>query len=128
MNGPLFLDFDQIMRLHCSLIDAYGGADGIRDRGLLLSALEQPRAMFGGAYLHGDVFEMAAAYLFHIVSNHPFIDGNKRVGAASAVVFLELNGIEIQADEDGLYDITIAAATGRADKATIAAFFRERVE
>ena len=127
MDRPRFLDLDQVMRLHRSLIDAYGGADGTRDAGLLISALEQPAAMFDGAYLHTDLFEMAAAYLFHIVSNHPFIDGNKRTGSASAIVFLELNGVVIEADEEGLVDITIAVASGKAQKPEIAAFFRDRV-
>lgn len=126
MADPVFLHVDQVLRLHRSLIEAYGGADGTRDVGLLLSALEQPRATFAGSYLHVDLFEMAAAYLFHVVSNHPFIDGNKRTGAASAIVFLELNAVEIEADEDGLYDITIAVASGKADKAGVATFFRER--
>ncbi|MEQ9097085.1 MAG: type II toxin-antitoxin system death-on-curing family toxin [Phycisphaerales bacterium] len=126
MVDPVFLHVDQVLRLHRSLIKAYGGADGTRDVGLLLSALEQPRATFAGSYLHADLFEMAAAYLFHVVSNHPFIDGNKRTGAASAIVFLEVNGVEIEADEDGLYDITVAVASGKADKAEVAVFFRER--
>lgn len=69
---------------------------------------------------------MAAAYLFQIVSNHPFINGNKRTGSASAIVFLELNGIEIEADQEGLVDITIAVASGRAQMPEVAAFFRDR--
>jgi death-on-curing protein len=125
--GPVFLDVDQVIRLHRGLIEAYGGVDGIRDPGLLTSALEQPRSMFDGLYLHADLFEMAAAYLFHVVNNHPFIDGNKRTGSASAIIFLELNGVEIEADEDGLIDITIAVASGKARKPEVAAFFRDRV-
>lgn len=127
MADPLFLTLDQVLRLHRSLIEAYGGADGTRDTGLLLSALAQPAASFSGQPLHGDLFEMAAAYLFHIVSNHPFIDGNKRTGSASAIVFLELNGIEIDADEEGLVDITVAVASGKAHKPEVAAFLRDRV-
>lgn len=126
MTEPIFLELDHVLRLHHTLIEVYGGADGTRDTGLLLSALEQPRARFDGAYLHADLFEMAAAYMFHIVSNHPFIDGNKRTGAASAIIFLELNGIETEADEDGLIDITLAVATGKVEKLEIATFFRDR--
>lgn len=126
MADRVLLTLDQILRLHRSLINAYGGADGTRDMGLLVSALAQPAASFGGQALHADLFEMASAYLFHIVSNHPFIDGNKRTGSASAIVFLELNGVEIDADEDGLIDITIAVASGKAGKPEIAAFFRDR--
>lgn len=76
--SPLFLDLNQIIRLHTQLIDRYGGQSGIRDTGLLQSAIAMPRAGFGETYLHKDLFEMAAAYLFHLVQNHPFLDGNKR--------------------------------------------------
>jgi death-on-curing protein len=126
MTEPIFLELGRVLQLHRILIEVYGGADGTRDTGLLISALEQPRTRFDGSYLHADLFEMAAAYMFHIVSNHPFIDGNKRTGAASAIIFLEINGIEIEADEDGLIDITLAVATGKTEKPDIAAFFRER--
>ena len=121
---PIFLDLDKIHRLHISLVETYGGTLGTRDEGLLESAISQPRAMFAGSYLHEFPFEMAAAYLFHIVQNHPFLDGNKRTGAAAAIVFLSMNDIDIAADEDGLIDITLATATGKADKAVIAEFFR----
>jgi len=126
VTDPVFLTLDQVLRLHSRLITAYGGADGTRDMGLLVSALSQPSASFGGQPLHVDLFEMAAAYLFHIVSNHPFIDGNKRTGSASTIVFLELNGFELMADEEGLVDITIAVASGEAQKAEVAAFFQDR--
>lgn len=85
-----------------------------------------PRASFGGNWLHIDLFEMAAAYLFHLVQNHAFIDGNKRIGAASAIVFLSLNDIEIEADEDGLVELTLKVACGSAAKPEIAEFFRSR--
>jgi len=70
---------------------------------------------------------MAAAYLFHLVRNHPFVDGNKRTAVAAAIVFLDLNGISIEVDEDGLVEITLRAAEGRATKRELADFFRERV-
>jgi len=124
MATPLFLDLDHTLRLHRSLIEHYGGADGIRDIGLLHSAIAMPQAAYGGEYLHRDLFEMAAAYLFHIVQNHPFLDGNKRTGAASAIVFLTLNDIEIDNDEQGLVDLTLSVATSQAGKAEIAEFFR----
>lgn len=75
---PLFLDRDRVLRTHMSLIERYGGSAGLRDVGLLHSAIAMPQASFGGEFLHKDVFEMASAYLFHIVQNHPFFDGNKR--------------------------------------------------
>lgn len=81
---------------------------------------------YGGAYLHADIHEMAAAYLYHLVQNHPFLDGNKRIGAAAAIVFLAINDIEIEADEDGLVELTLSVAEGKAGKGDIAQFFRTR--
>jgi death-on-curing protein len=123
---PLFLDIDQVLRIHLSLIEQYGGAPGVRDIGLLHAAIAVPQASFGGEPLHKDLFEMAAAYLYHIVQNHPFVDGNKRTGAAAAVIFLAMNDVDIEADEDGLVEVTLAVARGELGKAAIAAFFRQR--
>jgi death-on-curing protein len=125
MMLPLFLDIDRVMRTHSSLIEHYGGSDGIRDVGLLHSAIAMPQASFGGQLLHKDTFEMAAAYLYHIVQNHPFIEGNKRTGAAAAIIFLAMNDIEIEADEDGLVELTLAVAKGEVGKQQIAEFFRK---
>jgi death-on-curing protein len=121
---PIFLSLDQVLRLHNNLIEVYGGDAGTRDLGLLQSAIAMPQSTFDGTFLHTDLFEMGAAYLFHIVQNHPFGDGNKRTGAASAIIFLRLNGISIKADEAGLVEITLQTATGKADKSEIAEFFR----
>jgi len=126
MAAPVFLDMDRVIRTHRSLIEAYGGIDGIRDAGLLHSAIAMPQASFGGQYLHADLFEMAAAYLYHIVQNHPFLDGNKRTGAASAIIFLAMNEWELEADEDGLVEMTLSVACGTVDKTEIAEFFRYR--
>jgi death on curing protein len=119
-----FLRLEDILRLHAAQVDLYGGQHGVRDPGLLESALAQPQATFGGTFLHHDLFEMAAAYLFHIVQNHPFLDGNKRAGAVAALVFLDLNGIEVDASEGSLYDLTMTVATGKAGKPEIAEYFR----
>ena len=73
---PQFLDLDRVLRTHRSLIEHYGGTEGLRDAALLHSAVAMPQASFAGEFLHKDVFEMAAAYLYHIVQNHPFLDGN----------------------------------------------------
>ncbi len=78
--------------------------------------------------MHGDLFSMAAAYMFHLVQNHPFVDGNKCVGAAAGIIFLALNGVELAADEDGLVELTMAVARGEVDKAAIAKFFRARAQ
>ncbi len=127
MSEPRFLTVDEVLRAHRSLIDVYGGSHGLRDEGLFRSALAMPEAWFGGQYLHGDLFEMAAAYLFHLVQNHPFLDGNKRIGATAAVLFLGMNHIRIEADEAGLVDITLLTAQGKCAKPEIAEFFRQRV-
>jgi len=120
-----FLYLDDLAAIHRDQIERYGGEMGIRDVGLLESALAQPRATFGGEFLHRDIFEMAAAYLFHVVKNHPFLDGNKRAGAVAAIVFLALNDVVLEADEAGLEAITLAVACGRADKKQVAEFFRK---
>lgn len=122
---PLFLDIEHVLRVHVSLIERYGGAQGVRDVGLLHSAIAMPQASFGGEFLHKGLFEMAAAYLFHIVQNHPFIDGNKRTGAASALIFLAINGTDVEADEEGLVEITLAVAQGYAGKQQVSEFFRK---
>lgn len=84
-----------------------------------------PSATYGDEFLHTDVFEMAAAYLFHLVKNHPFIDGNKRVGAVAALVFLLMNGYECTAEEENFAEMVIAAARGELDKADVAVFLKK---
>lgn len=120
-----FLSLAEVLEIHRDQVERYGGKTGIRDLGLLQSAIAMPAAGFGGRYLHDDLFEMAAAYLFHIVRNHPFVDGNKRTGAVAALVFLSLNGVEIQAGEDIFEQTVRAVAEGKMDKSAIAGFFRE---
>jgi death-on-curing protein len=119
-----FLSVEDVLTLHADQVEMYGGDQGVRDLGLLESAVAQPQAAFGGQILHAFPFGMAAAYLFHIVQNHPFLDGNKRTGAVAALVFLDLNEIEIDAPKGSLYDLTLSVATGQAGKAEIAEFFR----
>lgn len=123
--SPLFLELDQITHMHQSLIETYGGSDGIRDMGLLQSALSTPKAMYAEQFLHESLFEMAAAYLFHIVKNHPFVDGNKRTASASAIVFLALNDITIENDETGLVDIILSTIANESGKPEIAEFFQK---
>src|SRR5213592_216486 len=124
--APTFLSLDEVLEIHCDQLARYGGAAGIRDLGLLQSALAQPQATFGGQFLHADLFEMAAAYLFHLVQNHPFVDGNKRVGTVAAIVFLRLNGYSLTAAEDAYADLVLAVAQGQADKEQIALFLRQQ--
>lgn len=123
--APDFLTLADILAIHRDQIARYGGIEGVRDAGLLDSAVAMPRATFDGAYLHADLFELAAALLFHLTCNHPFMDGNKRVGAAAALVFLELNGQRVVASQEDLAELVLAVARGKCDKQEIAAFLRE---
>jgi death-on-curing protein len=123
--NPRFLTEDGVLEIHHDLIKRFGGSDGLRDRNMLLSAVEMPKASFGGQFLHEDLFEMAAAYLFHLVQNHPFVDGNKRTGASVAVVFLDANGIELVADKVDYGDLVLEVAQGQLDKTAIANFLRQ---
>lgn len=125
---PEFLTLDEVIAIHRDQIERYGGALGVRDWGLLKSAVAMPAASFGGQFLHSDLCEMAAAYLFHIVSNHPFIDGNKRVGTAAADVFLTLNQLRFIADQDELADLVLSVAQGTTGKSAVAEFFRRDVK
>jgi death-on-curing protein len=122
---PNVLGVEDVLSIHADQVASYGGDHGVRDLGLLDSALAQPRATFGGTFLHKDLFEMAAAYLFHIVQNHPFLDGNKRTGVVAALLFLDFNAIEIDAPEGSIYDLTASVATGQAGKQQIAEFLRK---
>jgi death on curing protein len=121
----VFLSLDQVLRIHCHQIEAYGGSGAIRDLGLLESALETPASGLGEDYFHKGIHEMAAAYLFHITQNHPFVDGNKRVGAACCGYFLYLNGFELDADPDAFADLVLAVAAGKADKKKAAGFLKK---
>ncbi|MEJ2169032.1 MAG: type II toxin-antitoxin system death-on-curing family toxin [Desulfobacterales bacterium] len=119
-----FLSLAEVLAIHKDQITRYGGAPGIRDMALLKSALGIPQATYGGEFLHADIFEMAAGYLFHIVKNHPFADGNKRVGAVAALVFLDLNGFDLHASEDDFAEMVLAPARGEMSKSQVAVFMR----
>lgn len=119
MKAIRFLTLSEILLIAQNQINLYGGAFAIRDSSLLSSALAMPEASFEGAYLHKSLFEMAAAYIYHLTQNHPFVDGNKRVGLAAGLVFLELNCIHVKDPDGKLYRMMIRVATGKADKAAI---------
>jgi death-on-curing protein len=121
---PVFLTLSDVIDIHTDQIRRHGGSPEIRDVGLLGSARGMPKAGFGGEYLHSDIFEMAAAYLYHIVSNHPFVDGNKRTGAVSAIVFLILNGYQLKCREEDLEQLVLGIAKGEHPKHTAADFLR----
>jgi death-on-curing protein len=115
-----------VLEIHAAQIAEHGGDPGLRDEGLLDSALTQPMAAFGGQYLHEDLFTMAAAYLFHLANNHAFVDGNKRTGLAAALVFLDANGFEIDDEGTELADMVLEMVEEKRDKAWVADELRRR--
>ena len=116
MGEVLLILQDQIRR--------YGGAYGVRDPDLLSSALAMPSASFEGKYLHKDLYDQGAAYAFHICQNHPFIDGNKRTALATALVFLSLNGIELEDPNQELYGLMMEVSGKGIPKSDISATFK----
>ncbi len=120
-----FLSQRAVLAFHARQLELYGGLRGVRDEGLLQSALAQPCATFDAEYLHRDVWAMAAAYGFHLCCNHPFLDGNKRVATVAMLTFLRVNGQNVRYDEAELYLTVMALAAGKLDKPTLAQWLRE---
>ncbi len=120
----IFLTLIEVMSIHQDQIENYGGSLGVRDQGMLEGALAQSESSFGGAYLHPDIYSMAAAYLYHIAMNHPFVDGNKRVATVSSLVFLEFNGYELDVSENLLEETVLKVASGNMGKNELTEFFR----
>ena len=120
-----FLTTMEIIEMHDNLINQFGGKYGIRDHGLLESAIFQPQAFFAGKYLHTNIYEMAEAYMFHIIKNHPFIDGNKRTGTLAAIVFMENNDYQIKPTFKDLYQLAIDTANSKLSKQKISKFFKK---
>jgi death-on-curing protein len=120
-----FLDQEDILLIHHNQIELYGGQAGIRDQALLESAISQPQITFGEEFLHKDIYEMAAAYLFHLVQDHPFIDGNKRTGIMTAMIFLDFHQIELNCTNDELEEMVLNLAAGKVSKSEAALFFEK---
>jgi death-on-curing protein len=123
VSEPSFLTVAQVELLHQKSISRFGGAPGVRDRGLFESAIIQPRHTF--YYANGDLFDIAAAYAYHIAQAQACFDGNKRTGVAAAFLFLELNAISTDFDSVPLYEAMIAVAEKRMDKPQLAQLLRE---
>jgi len=113
---PKFVSKSMVLSIHARQIERFGGTPGVRDEGLLESALAQPKATFGGQFLHPTISEQAAAYLYHIAMNHPFIDGNKRTAFAVTDTFLRLNGCALNLTDDEVYDLVMRVARGTMTK------------
>ena len=125
---PDFLTVEDVLDIHQDVLETFGGEAGVRDLGLLESAVAQPSTSFDGVYLHNNLFLMAAAYLFHLTQNHALIDGNKRTGLVAALTFLRINGVSMPPDLDIVYDLTIGVATGTQTKADVATEFQRLAE
>lgn len=121
---PAFLTLKEVMDIHDEMVRRYGGKRGIRDSALLESSITMPRSGIVGQYLHNSLFEMAAAYLFHFSRNRPFFAANDRTAVTAALVFLRVNGYEVQGPAQELQDLVNAVVQHKADKEIIAWFFR----
>lgn len=124
MSAPLFLTLAEVIEIHADQIRRYGGQGGVRDFGLLESALAQPEASFAGTWLHQSLDDMASAYAYHLCQNHPFIDGNKRTALASALVFLELNGVSVRDPKGLLENAMLHIASGTMTKSAFVQLLR----
>ena len=125
MKDVVFIEKDHILRLHELAILNYGGTEVIRDEGLVDSAIYQPMATFGGEFLHASIFEMAAAYFFHISQNQGFADGNKRTGFLALFAFLRLNGYDLTIPDNYLWPVLLSVARGEKDKSELALFLSQ---
>jgi death on curing protein len=123
-----FLTLEDVLALHDELIQRYGGTPGLRDAGLLEAALAMPQAGFSSQYFHEFPHEMAAAYLFHLARNHAFIDGNKRVALACAILFFKINHVSYSITEEEAVKLTLGTASGNMDKSAVKAFFQKHLK
>lgn len=120
-----FIPNDVVLTIHTDLLQRYGGRPGVRDPGLLDSALAQPKMTVGGKFVHRTLFDKAAAYGYHVCKNHSFVDGNKRVAFVLMDIFLQKNGWEIVAHEEEAYAKLMALASGKLTKAELASWLKE---
>lgn len=123
-----YITVDQAIQVHDGLVKQHGGLQGIRDIGLLTSAMEMPKSAFDGQHMYPTLFDKAAAYLFYIAKNHPFFDGNKRTAAFVALLFLRMNDCKIILDEMQYELLVIGTAEGLISKAQISVFFKKSFE
>lgn len=128
MQTPKFISCSLAVTIHYEQVETLGGTAGIRDIGLLESALAQPQTTFGGELLHPTLYEQAAAYLFHLSRNHPFIDGNKRTALAIMITFLSLNQHQLTLSQDETYTLVMGVAQGDISKAELATFLEQQIQ
>ena len=123
----VYLSLEQIVQIHQAQIGKFGGATGLRDRGAVEAAVARPAMTFGGEDLYPDLAAKTAALMHSLVMNHPFVDGNKRVGAAAAEFFLILNGSELDASDSEFEEVTLAVARGEMGVEPLTIWFRQRI-
>jgi death-on-curing protein len=121
------LTVEIVLEIHDEALKNFGGSLGIRGEGLLASAVFAPQSRFRGKSPYADIVEIAAAYLFYLCKNHPFVDGNKRTALAAAIVFLRLNGIETKPDSQDWEKLALDVAASRIDRATTTARLRKLI-
>ncbi len=118
---------EQIKMLHTALIERYGGEDGLRDEGMLDSALNAPFQTFSGNELYPDLLSKAARLAFGLIANHPFIDGNKRIGTHAMLIFLRLNNVELEYEDDDLIALILGTAAGENDDKNILEWLKNHI-
>ena len=123
-----FLTLSEVLLILENQIKNYGGSYGVRDISLLSSAICMPESSFNGQYLHKTIPAMAAAYAYHICQNHPFFDGNKRVALAASLVFLDINGYELNCNDEILYDKIMEVAKSEIKKEELIVFYEKHSE
>lgn len=128
MPTPKFLNEALVLKIHNQQIEKFGGTDGIRDQGLFESALAQPQATFSGELLHPTIFEQATAYLYHLIMNHPFIDGNKRTAFAVMDTFIRFNGYSLILSDTEAYEIVLQVAKSEMSKTALTKRLRESIK
>ncbi len=122
-----YLSDDQILAVHQAQIQRFGGSAGVRDKGALEAALARPAMTFGGEDLYPDIPSKAAALMHSLVMNHPFVDGNKRVGVSAVELFVAANGWELPVGDSDLEELTLTVARGELDVEPLAIWFRQRL-
>lgn len=127
IDEPLWIEREELHLLYARQVELFGGSFGVRDEGLVESALYRPRMRFGYAP-QSDLFDLAAAYMVGLIKNHGFVDGNKRVGLAAALAFLGVNGWRVVASPDDLLSLVLSVATSETDEATAAAWIRAHAQ
>ena len=127
MLTPNFIDLEIVLKIHFRQIEKFGGSHGIRDQGLLESALAQPQATFSGELLHQNIYEQAGAYLYHLAMNHPFIDGNKRTAFAVMDTFVRVNGYQLNLSNEDAYELVIQVANHQLDKQKLMSYLKDKI-